>query len=96
MTNKLIQSYIWHDDKCFFVSTINRESSAMYAAGSRYAETMVWECDVITHERKDTFIGQDEALEDDITMHLKVCLRLHLLGVDAFEAKEQLEKHSAL
>ena len=87
MSNTLIQSYVWHDGKCFFVSTINRESSAMYAAGSRYAETMVWECDAITHERKNPFIGQDEALEDDITMHLKMCLKLHLHGSAAFEVQ---------
>lgn len=40
--NRVIKSYVWHQDKCFFVSTIERDSSA--AGGPRrYNETIVWE-----------------------------------------------------
>ena len=83
----LAQSYIWHDGKCFLVSTINRESSAMFAAGSLYAETLVWECDAITHQRKGSFIAQDEDSEDDISTHLKMCEKLNSFGAAAFEVQ---------
>lgn len=87
MTSKLIQSYIWHDGKCFFVSTINRESSAMYSTCSCYAETMVWECDAITHQRKGSFIAQDEDSEDNISTHLKMCEKLNKFGAAVFEVQ---------
>jgi len=45
-----LKSYVWHDDKCFFVSTIMRDSSAMNYPG-RFAETMTWEYDWATNER---------------------------------------------
>lgn len=41
-TNKIAQTYVWSEGKRYFVSTINRASSAMCAPGD-YAETMVWE-----------------------------------------------------
>lgn len=43
---KLAQTYVWHGGKFgkrFFVSTINRKSSAVEAYGAMYAETMAWE-----------------------------------------------------
>ena len=41
--DRIIKTYVWHGDKCFFVSTINRESSAAILPALRYNETMVWE-----------------------------------------------------
>jgi hypothetical protein len=45
-----LQSYVYYQDKCFFVSTIERDSSAA-ACPMRYAETIVWEYDRATATR---------------------------------------------
>lgn len=80
MNDKLIQSYVWYQGRVFFVSTINRESSAMYCPGV-YAETMVWECDPAPpHKRKDAILHQDEAPQGSIHSHIDVCRRLALTG----------------
>ncbi|MNR08095.1 hypothetical protein D3C85_1242370 [compost metagenome] len=70
MNKKLIQTYVYFEDKCYFVSTIDRESSSMY--GGRYAETMVWEIDPKTNERMG-FLYQDEDYEGNIRTHNNVC-----------------------
>ncbi len=41
MNNKIAQSYIWHEGKRYFVSTIERDASAIDYR-SRYNETIVW------------------------------------------------------
>lgn len=79
MSKKLIQSYVWHGDKCFFVSTIDRESSAALAYGGMYAETMVWAYDYAKGERGN-FKGQAEGVEGSIRTHLMMCERLHKIG----------------
>lgn len=39
----MIQSHVWApDERCYFVSSIDRESSAALAYGARYVETLVW------------------------------------------------------
>ena len=75
---KVIQSYVWHGDKCFFVSTINRASSA-YMCDGMYTETMAW-----------TFDISDETIGDEIVMasgplgsifqHIEMCKQLHETG----------------
>ena len=48
--NRIWKSYVWHNDKCYFVSTIERD----YDVGgyiSRGQETMVWEYDWDTATR---------------------------------------------
>ena len=82
---KIIQSYIWHDGKAFFVSTINRESSAMY--GGTYAETMVWEWDEKTRER-GKIVGQDEGSADSIYAHQRMCKRIHETGKTSADDEE--------
>ena len=79
MEDSIVQSYVWHGDKGFFVSTINRPSSAAAAYGRVYAETMVWEWDAKTRER-GVIVGQDEAGEDSIRSHLAMVKRLHETG----------------
>ena len=49
--NRIIKTYVWHGDKCFFVSTIERESSAMEGP-RRYNETIVWKCEWEKGERE--------------------------------------------
>lgn len=74
---KLIQSYVWHKQKKFFVSTINRTSSS--TDGGRYAETMAWAIiDDAANERE--FIGQSECCFDGISAHLKACADIFNTG----------------
>jgi len=80
MTSKSsIGSYVNHEDKCFYVSTITRESSAMLAAGHLYNETIVWEWDWVKHER-GRMLYQDEDSRSSIAQHLEICDRLWQTG----------------
>lgn len=79
MVKTLIQSYVHHGDKWFFVSTINRESSAALAYGNTYAETMVWEFDFVTKER-GRIVWQTEAGTDSLVGHFKACKQLSETG----------------
>jgi hypothetical protein len=79
MSQTLIQSYVWYGDACFFVSTINRESSAALAQGAVYAETMVWRYDYVERERGE-FLGQAEGANGSIRMHLDVCRCIYESG----------------
>ena len=40
--DKVWQSYVWHEDKCFFVSTIERDYDT-YEGTTRGEETLVWD-----------------------------------------------------
>ena len=75
----LAQTHIWHGDKCFFVSTINRQSSATLAYGAVYSETLVWEWDDETKQR-GAMVGQDEHCEDSLFAHQRMVLRLFDTG----------------
>lgn len=65
--DRMIKTYVWHGDKCFFVSTISRDSSAMLGP-SRYNETLVWEYDWEKAERGQ-MLWQDEASVGSIRTH---------------------------
>jgi hypothetical protein len=43
-TKRIWKSYVWHDDKCFFVSTLERTYDTCEGS-SRGNETLVWEYD---------------------------------------------------
>ena len=73
----LIQSYVFRDGKCFFVSTIDRDSSSLL--GGRYAETMAWEIDPATKQRGE-LIGQGECVQGFIGEHQRACLSLYQTG----------------
>ena len=75
----LAQTYVWHGEALFFVSTINRDSSAIAAGPHRFSETIVWECDPRTRER-GALIAQDGALENSIFAHQKIVEHLHRTG----------------
>ena len=75
---RIIQTYVMHGDKEYFISTINRESSAMY--GGIYAETLVWEYDRENQERGD-MVGQDEGPRDTIGAHMRMVERIFKTGV---------------
>ena len=81
---KLAQTFVKHGEKCAFVSTINRESSAMLSGGT-YAETLVWEYDESTSQR-GRLIGQGEASADSLFVHEKFVKRFGETG--SFEEQE--------
>jgi len=75
--DRLIKSYVWHDDKCFFVSTITRDSSSIM--GGRYAETIAWDFDWDNNKRGD-IIGEASGYPDTISSHQNVCKMLFDTG----------------
>lgn len=40
--DKQLQTHVWHKDKCFFVSTAGRQSSAAVIPAPWYSETIAW------------------------------------------------------
>lgn len=76
-----LKSYVWHheSDKCFFVSTIDRPSSAEACYGSRYKETIAWEYDWATQKRGNVVAhcGDGPAFKQ----HMDVCKQLYEAGV---------------
>ncbi len=76
----LIQSYVHHEDKSFFVSTIDRNSSS--TQGGRYAETIVWEWDSLERKR-GSILYQGGAGEGSIRTHQAMCLELFKTGLIA-------------
>lgn len=77
-SNEVIKSYVWHNSRCFFVSTIERDSSAMLYE-HRYNETIVWEYDWETSKRGELlFMGED--IVGSVNRHLEMCKELHRTG----------------
>ena len=76
----LAQTLVWHGNKGFFVSTINKKTSAMLSYGRTYSETLVWEWDSIAKKRGD-LIGQDTHGEDCLSkLGKKTPSKLRLVG----------------
>lgn len=87
----LIQTYVFYsnetqEDKAFYVSTIDRESSSMY--GGRYAETIVWEWDNTTKKRGD-LIHMGEGSQGSIRTHFNICEKLYKDGTMQTEEDEE-------
>lgn len=78
MTKKLLATYVYFESRCFFVSTIERESSAAVSPPPRFAETMVWDFDCQSRERGDIVAqaGDGEAFRQ----HFGVCEQLFRTG----------------
>lgn len=76
---RVMKSYVWHGEKCFFVSTIERDSSAAILPSPRYNETMVWEYDWDKAER-GKWIAQEAAPRGTIGLHMQICSLLHAKG----------------
>ena len=74
---RLIKSYVWHGDRCFFVSTVDRDSSSDH--GGRFSETMVFEFDWETGKR-GAIVGQDGGGQGSIFKHIKMCERIFKTG----------------
>lgn len=74
----IIQSYVFHETGSFFVSTIERDSSAMDGP-RRFNETIVWAWDKVTRQR-GAMIHQDGESRGSIRTHLRICEAYHKTG----------------
>lgn len=73
-SKKCIQSYVYVGDKRYFVSTIERDSSAELGPADRYNETLVFDCPERGEEAK--LLSQHEDVSGYIDTHFDVCQRL--------------------
>ena len=74
-----LKTYVWHGDKCFFVSTIERESSAMVQPPApRFNETLAWNYDWDRGVRGDIVAqdGEGEACDQ----HTRMVEQLYVTG----------------
>lgn len=71
MSTPIAQTYLYVGAKCYFVSTIDRQSSATLAYVATYAETMAWEFDTTTKQR-GRLVMQDEASTGSLFGHVRV------------------------
>lgn len=62
---RVAKTYVWHGERCFFVSTVERDPSC---EGSRYNETLVWDFDW-KNNRRGEWIGQFEGPKGSIKRH---------------------------
>lgn len=76
---RVIKSYVWHGDKCFFVSTIERDSSAPIIPAPRYNETIVWEY-FWTQKKQGKIIGQESDRKGSISTHQTICYAIFTFG----------------
>lgn len=83
----IIKTYVWHEGKCFFVSTIERDSSAGDMP-CRYTETMVWEYDWEGRERGKQVLEGDGGA-GSIRTHMEIVWEIKIGGIDA--AKKLLD-----
>lgn len=79
MENRVIKSYVWHKEKCFFISTITKVSSAEETPEMQYNETIVWEYDWDKRER-DKIIHQGDDAAYSIATHINICKQLFETG----------------
>jgi hypothetical protein len=77
--DRVLKSYVWHKGQCFFVSTIERDSSAMLGP-RRFNETMVWKYDWDKRARDEHIFAQEEDARGSIWTHQKVVQQLYKDG----------------
>lgn len=65
--NKIIQSYVFKNSKCYFVSTANRENEF-----GIYSETIVWEYNQESKE-KGKLLAIDSGIDNSATKHYIIC-----------------------
>lgn len=88
LDNRVWKSYVWHKDKCWFVSTIERDYDT-YEGVSRGQETIVWEYDYEASAR-----GKMIAQGSHICDHQTMCRNLINDGVIPDEDDEKWERFS--
>ena len=70
---RIAKSYVWHAGRCFFVSTIERDSSA--PQGGRYEETIAW-----TYDWDRQIRGHQIYLGEGPGLHWVICQELEKNG----------------
>jgi len=68
--NRILKSYAWHGNSCFFVSTIERESSDMEGP-RRFNETVVWTFDWSARKNGNLIHTADDS-RGSIREHLRI------------------------
>jgi len=81
--NRVIKTYVWHGGKCYFVSTIERDSSAILGP-RRFNETMVWEYDWNSDERGQ-LVYEDGGPTGSIRTHQAVVEAIYENGIPSKE-----------
>lgn len=84
-TNAIWKSYVWHNGKCFFVSTIFR-NFVVCGVRTPGEETIVWEYDYEKRERGE-MLYQAGGIHD----HQQIC---RCLIVEGLLPKEEDENHN--
>lgn len=79
-TKFLAATTIEHNGIYYTVSTIDRESSAVFAAGSRYAETLVWRLDEYNN-RVGGAVAQADGPEGSLWAHFEMAEKIRAEGV---------------
>jgi hypothetical protein len=82
----VLKSYVAHGDKHFYVSTIDRASSACEGP-ARYNETIVWEWNYGTRERGE-MLHQSGDSEGSLHGHFRICQAYHETGLPPKELDE--------
>jgi hypothetical protein len=77
---EVIKTYIWHGEKCFFVSTIERDSSVPIVPAPRFNETIVWAYDWKTNVRGPMLIMLGDAV-GSLTTHQHAVDQLYKFGI---------------
>lgn len=80
------KSYVWHKDKCFFVSTIERNYDTQVGT-IRGLETIVWEYDWDKNERGEMLHQADGILD-----HKNICHCLIAEGLIPDENDERTKR----
>jgi hypothetical protein len=86
--DRVIKTFVWHKGECFFVSTIDRASSAI-AGPSRYNETLVWRYDWKKTERLAQ-VHQAEDRQGSIATHQRLVKAIHDFGDKAFVSIDEV------
>ena len=84
MINKKIQSYVWHGDKCYFVSTVEIKTNPPGDLLPKPVnETMMWEYDYDSRQPGKDFLIQDFDVAGSIKLHLNICEQIFKGGIES-------------
>lgn len=82
---RLIKSDVWHGEEYFYVSTIERDSSAMLGP-RRFVETIVWRFNREKNERGDLVFTAGASW--GISKHFNICKHLFERGLEGLDETE--------
>ena len=88
---RIIKTYVRHGDAWFFVSTIERDCSAVGADGLRYNETMVWETQWPPVAKHGELLYSGSCGCGSIVTHQQIVERLFAAGAEGLKKLEDSE-----